>query len=456
MSEIDAKEDVLVSVIMPVYNAGVYLKEAVRDVLHQSYKNLELICVDDGSTDNSTNVLEFFAKMDSRIRIIRTLNHGAGAARNIGLNEAKGKYLFFLDADDRFGKDMIQCCVEVAEGSHANMVVFDGKCMDNESGWLYGNLLGNNVKGMKVFSHKDCPNTALTDLCSVVWNKMYNTEFVRRSEIYFQNTPYMNDVYFSQVLNALCMAIVVLDKVFVYYRVGGEETVSGLSHKIENPQYIFDVVEAIYRKLLERGVYESIWKSFANLSMSLMYSQFDAIDEKNYHIFKEKLSLEYIRKYRWDQLDKSECLWDFVYDAMQCLINDGFVPYICYLLHEKTVYIKNVQNRDLTLKGGGLDSDVFFDLGIEADNCKIVLYGAGVRGQTIFEKNINLNKYNIVSWVDQRSDEIESIFGVPINNPAVLQKLEFDYVYIAVDNVDIVKDIKKFLLNFVDEKKIIW
>ncbi len=96
----------LVSIIIPVYNAEKYLKRCIDAVISQSYKNLEIILIDDGSTDLSGKICDDYQKKDKRIKVIHKVNEGAGSARNYGLDAAKGKYIGFVDADDVIDKDM--------------------------------------------------------------------------------------------------------------------------------------------------------------------------------------------------------------------------------------------------------------------------------------------------------------------------------------------------------------
>ena len=98
----------LISIVVPLYNVEDYLKECIDSILIQSYHNLEIILVDDGSTDNSGKICDDYAKKDSRIKVIHKENGGASDARNYGIKEAKGKYIQFTDSDDFLDKDMIK------------------------------------------------------------------------------------------------------------------------------------------------------------------------------------------------------------------------------------------------------------------------------------------------------------------------------------------------------------
>ena len=116
----------LVSVIMPVYNVEKYLKASLSSLLEQSYKNIEIICVNDGSTDHSLAILERIAASDNRIKIINQNNGGPAKARNVALDAANGKYISFVDSDDFVDKEMYSVLVEVAEKEESDILVFGG------------------------------------------------------------------------------------------------------------------------------------------------------------------------------------------------------------------------------------------------------------------------------------------------------------------------------------------
>ena len=121
-----SEEKPLVSVVMPVYNSEKYLKAALNSLLEQSYKNIEIICVNDGSTDHSLAILERMAASDRRIKIINQSNGGPAKARNAALDAAKGKYVSFVDSDDFVDKEMYSTLVEVAEKQKTDILVFGG------------------------------------------------------------------------------------------------------------------------------------------------------------------------------------------------------------------------------------------------------------------------------------------------------------------------------------------
>ena len=121
------------SVVMPVYNAADYLNESISDLLVQSYSDFELICVNDGSTDDSKKIIEDFCEKDNRIRLISQENLGGGAARNAGFDESDSEYVLFLDADDRFEDTLIEKIIKDADQKKCDVLIFAADEFDYEN-----------------------------------------------------------------------------------------------------------------------------------------------------------------------------------------------------------------------------------------------------------------------------------------------------------------------------------
>lgn len=117
----------LVSVIVPVYHVEAYLTQCIESILVQSYSNIELILVDDGSTDKCPEICDAFLQKDNRVICVHKRNEGQSFARKSGLERASGKYILFVDADDWIEPDTVKCCVETAENTSADVVCFGYK-----------------------------------------------------------------------------------------------------------------------------------------------------------------------------------------------------------------------------------------------------------------------------------------------------------------------------------------
>ena len=102
----------LVSVIVPIYNSEQYLHRCIDSIVNQSYKDIEIILINDGSTDNSGEICNEYAVIDNRIKVMNTQNNGPAAARNIGIENSKGKFIFFVDSDDFIENDALKLLIE--------------------------------------------------------------------------------------------------------------------------------------------------------------------------------------------------------------------------------------------------------------------------------------------------------------------------------------------------------
>ena len=116
-----------ISVIIPVYNSQAYLRECLDSVVNQTMEDIEIICVDDGSTDASARLLRSFQDEDMRLRVLLREHCGAGPARNAGIEAAEGRYIKFLDSDDIFAPQALACLYETAEKYAAELVLCSGR-----------------------------------------------------------------------------------------------------------------------------------------------------------------------------------------------------------------------------------------------------------------------------------------------------------------------------------------
>ena len=125
--------NIKVSVIVPVFNVESYLNESLDSILNQTLKDIEIICINDGSTDNSLDILETYSKKDKRIKIISKENEGQGVARNVGLDNAQGEYISFVDSDDFIKRDMLEKLYNKAENNDLDLVMCKVSSFDNET-----------------------------------------------------------------------------------------------------------------------------------------------------------------------------------------------------------------------------------------------------------------------------------------------------------------------------------
>lgn len=210
-----------VSVIVPVYNASDYLKQSIDCILNQSLKDLEVICVDDGSTDNSLEILKEISADDGRVRFYHQENRGGGAARNLALTYAEGKYIYFMDADDMIEPTALEECRDICEKKNLDFVIFKAMNYAEDTGEYFEtddytmSEIADYVKD-KVFSYKDLGNLVFK-MSVTPWCKFYNHDFVRMTKAKFAEGLIFHDNIFFYDSLFYAKRICFLDK-FLYTR----------------------------------------------------------------------------------------------------------------------------------------------------------------------------------------------------------------------------------------------
>ena len=255
----------VVSIVMPVYNAEDHLEESLRSVLEQTYKNLEIICVDDGSTDSGPAAIERLARKDSRIKMLSQENSGAGVARNKGMDEAKGDYLFFFDADDLLHKNAIRTLVNISEKKGTDIVLFGYSKFDGRRRIrvdFSARTLG--VPLNRVISPKEISDRLFQADHGMPWNKFYRTDFLTKSGIRFQSLRNTNDEYFSRITTVEAEHILFLNKRFAGYRVGNKKSLRGNADA--NVLDCTRALLAIHDELKLRGCFETYEDTYKKLA----------------------------------------------------------------------------------------------------------------------------------------------------------------------------------------------
>lgn len=261
------KNDILVSVIIPVYNADQYLRACLETIEKQTLKNIEVICVNDGSEDNSLEILNEFAKKDARFKVIDKENTGAGDCRNIGLKEAKGEYVLFLDADDKFSFELCDKAYFRAKMDNADIcffgaVRFNMQTKKNEPmNWVLRKEL---LPQTKPFRKEALENKFFQLTSGCPWSKMFRREFVLRNGLEFQNLQNANDLYFVRSAMALAENMTYVDEELVTYRYAAGANTQSTKHKA--PLEFYKAYKALKDKLVEKNLYDSLEQSFVNLA----------------------------------------------------------------------------------------------------------------------------------------------------------------------------------------------
>ena len=176
----------LISIIVPVYNTDKYLKKCLNSIINQTYKNLEIILIDDGSTDDSGNICDNYAKKDNRIIVKHTKNNGVSTARNIALDIAKGDYITFVDSDDYIDKNMYELMINKMVASQSDICIC-AFCKEDNNGNPIKPIKNDPKEGHYIFDRIDFPNEIHfnSNIMGYTWNKVYNNRLIKKNKIRF-------------------------------------------------------------------------------------------------------------------------------------------------------------------------------------------------------------------------------------------------------------------------------
>ena len=230
--EVENREEVLLSVIIPVYNAKEYLPHAVEDILNQTCPDWELLLVDDASSDGSLEMVREFEKKDDRIRLIcHEKNKGVSAARNTGIANARGEYLLFMDADDRYEPTLLEEVNHGIQNAPADVVLF---------GFWEEYIRGEKTVYQKEFVategyysdpheiHKLVPDLNRRTMYGYPWNKAYRTGLVKENHFVFGADSFGEDILFNiEVFDAVTFLSVIAKPLYHYINRSEKKRLTG-------------------------------------------------------------------------------------------------------------------------------------------------------------------------------------------------------------------------------------
>lgn len=250
------------SVIMPVYNGEKYLSEAIKSILNQTYKNLELIIVDDGSNDNSVAIIKKYQRLDKRIILICQENRGVSSARNKGIEHARGKWIYFIDCDDIYFPNYIERMIEVS-----NLTGADYICSDFDMNYIFNLDAYKACKNEEVIVFDHDTIDAFNYMCSLgistsLCNKQFSAQIIRKYDIAFDTTmTYGEDLFFCWKSCLVSKKIAYIPEKLYFYRLTGNSAVSRVhTNLLEKYNSAFKNIEqfAISNKLMCTELKKSI------------------------------------------------------------------------------------------------------------------------------------------------------------------------------------------------------
>ncbi|MBQ5557786.1 MAG: glycosyltransferase [Aeriscardovia sp.] len=209
----------LVSIIMPVYNVSQWLDQSLHCAVTQTHRNLEIIVVDDGSTDRSGEIADDWARLDNRLRVLHLPNNGVSAARNAGLAAAQGDYTYFFDPDDLITPNLVEMCLAVMRRQDADLVMFKFDTISANSMPIVSHYSHNKYSTMQVFTPREAIKKQLKgQIGGYLWSFVTRTSVYREGNISFPEGRVIEDTARICQIFGETRRIVRLPAVLYHYR----------------------------------------------------------------------------------------------------------------------------------------------------------------------------------------------------------------------------------------------
>lgn len=298
---------VKVSVVIPVYNVENYLEECLESIINQTLKDIEIICINDGSTDNSLSILNEYAKKDNRIHVISQENQGQAVARNNGMKYINGEYFCFMDADDLLDLNTLEECLKVSEEKSLDFVMYKLINFDDYDNEFYTTpgydmqLVANTVKN-NVFNYKTLGELIFYVTVSPV-NKLFNTKFILDNDIRFpEGTVFEDNIFFWRMFFNANKCYFIQEHYYKRRRHATSTTGDGNERWVDAIE-IYNKVWDIFK---EFGLFDQYKSRLYNNKIDFALFRLDNIKEEYKELFFQswKTDLLYIQDYFIDFNEK--------------------------------------------------------------------------------------------------------------------------------------------------------
>lgn len=268
---------VKVSIVIPVYNAQNYLSGCLDSLVKQTLTDIEIICIDDGSTDHSLEILKRYAEKDNRITVIEQKNSGAGAARNVGISCSKGQYIGFVDSDDTVDKEMFSKLYSQAVKDNSDMVINGQVKLSThkihyftDAGTLY-------LMEEKPFTIRDFP--VILNSC-FLWNRIFRRNFILGNHFFIpENRKFAEDLLFCTQTSVCAKSISCISEPYYTYNIHQGSLTDTLNKSRDKSDYIIAISET-KDFLLSKDVYSYCKKDFLTFCMNIAYPLLNSLKRR--------------------------------------------------------------------------------------------------------------------------------------------------------------------------------
>ena len=363
--------NIAISIIVPVYNTEKYLEKCLDSLISQTLTNIEIIIINDDSTDNSLKILNKFILLDNRIKLINLENSkGPGNARNIGINISQGEYISFVDSDDYINHNMYQNMYNKVKEQNSDICFCNFYLIDENE-----NILSkSSFKGeQKELNNLYLSNILSSNITTGIWAKIYKRKLISKNSILFDNENKYEDIMFSFLCSYHAKKITYLNEYHYYWLQLQNSRSKKIS--IQNIDDRINVMLDIKSFLINNNLYNDLKKDYVlGFTRHLYIYLYNSI-------IKYSINSDYLRSYFINKVNnvftENILLKDYDYDL-----------YIKVLKINRDYYLSELgsdfnKNLELSKKINNLFSDINL---IKKNHNNIVIYGNGIVGNIILKE----------------------------------------------------------------------
>jgi len=319
-----------VSIIIPVFNSENLLTDCLMSVKNQTLSDIEIICIDDGSTDNSFKILKDFSNGDDRFKIFHQENSGAGFSRNVALEKVTGDFVLFLDSDDWIEKDTCEKLYNQAINLNSDLVLFDAvrHLPDNQSMDLIHFLGEDSNKDFSSlsFDYKFVKNKVLNAYFGVIWSKFYKCSFIFENDIKFPHHKLYNDVEFHVKSMLLAKRISYFPKIFYHYNRIGQDSLQTLYVSSSEAVVFYDVMCGIKEFLLENNFFDEFKLEFIEFTFKEFERKLNEMGDEFKPQYFEKIKL-FLKSLNISVHDLNKISFYYLVFYIHAMISENYIEF---------------------------------------------------------------------------------------------------------------------------------
>lgn len=407
-----------ISVLVPVYNVEKYLEQCLDSICAQTMKDIEIICIDDGSTDNSGKILDNYAIADSRIRVIHKENSGYGKSMNVGLRHAEGQYIAIVESDDFVEKDMLERLYMAAQKSNADII--RGRYYRYYAGQDKLGKLHEGIPYEQNVTVEECPK--LLEVAETIWTGLYKASYLKEKKIMFHETEgaSFQDISFALQCWLHGGTAYFIDVPVIHYRIDNPNS------SMKNPKKIFCVfdeytwVEDLFKNVLCTD--KAISDSFVATKYRDYLNHYARIGEQYQYAFLMRLERE-IQEDNQNKRIERMAFSPTVWDSVDTIVKDRNLFFANTSKNKSDTRLQycDIMNHKLY-------QNAFFEAMKQYQG--VIVYGSGVVGKKLVAK---LEKYgckNIIFAESNKAPEKDQCMGYKVESIDALQDKKNDYIVI--------------------------